>query len=252
MSDNPILSGLTKKVGPAPAYVWGALIVGGVVVLWYLRQRFSQDGEEVAATDQGFGYPGDLYGLGEQTGYYSAGDVAGEPTLPPNTSVSPSTNPQWLRLATDALVALGTYNPTIVYSALAKVLNGLPITEQEEAIWNQAVRNYRQPPESYPPIEVIRTPVPTTTPTPIPTTTPTPTPMPTPAPSSTPHNLWVTVVRFTTSNPPWASTIWGIANHYGYGNNWGIVWNHPNNAALRARRSNEPRNIQPGDRVYVP
>jgi hypothetical protein len=69
--------------------------------------------------------------------------------------ITPTTNPQWLRLVSDALVANGIGNPVEVYSALQKVLNGLPISTKEKSIWDTAVRLFKQPPESYPPVEVI-------------------------------------------------------------------------------------------------
>lgn len=60
----------------------------------------------------------------------------------------------------------------------------------------------------------------------------------------------VTVVKYTSKNPPWNSTIWGIANHYGI-SSWQTVWNDPHNAALKKKRG-VPEHIQPGDQVYVP
>lgn len=63
----------------------------------------------------------------------------------------------------------------------------------------------------------------------------------------------VKVVKYTSKNPPWASTMWGIAKQKGYGsagNNWQTIWADPRNASLRAKRG-KPQNIQPGDIVYV-
>lgn len=66
-----------------------------------------------------------------------------------------------------------------------------------------------------------------------------------------PQYRQVKVAKYTTKNPPWNSTISGIASHYGI-KNWLTVWNDPKNAALRRARSNKPKLIQPGDIVYVP
>lgn len=55
-----------------------------------------------------------------------------------------------------------------------------------------------------------------TTPTPVPTPHPTTLPAITPAPPGT-HAVmpqYVTVAKFTTSNPPWNSTLSGIASHF--------------------------------------
>lgn len=60
----------------------------------------------------------------------------------------------------------------------------------------------------------------------------------------------VKVVKFTTSNPPWNSTISGIAAHYGWGSDWESVWSDPKNASLRAKRKSANL-IQAGDTVYV-
>lgn len=111
------------------------------------------------------------------------------------------------------------------------------------------------------------TPAPTPTPAPAPITTqpigpPTTTPVPrlptaptttTPAPAQ-PAGEWVTVAKWTSSNTAWNSTLWGIAKHYGYGSgsgNWQSIWNNAANAALKSRRK-DPKQIQPGDRIFVP
>jgi hypothetical protein len=59
----------------------------------------------------------------------------------------------------------------------------------------------------------------------------------------------VTVKKFTEKNPPWQSTISGIAGHYG--KSASTVWNYAKNASLRAKRGSMSK-IQPGDKVYVP
>lgn len=63
----------------------------------------------------------------------------------------------------------------------------------------------------------------------------------------------VTVVSYTSKNPPWNSTLWGIAKHSGYGsasNNWASIWNDPKNAAVKKLRG-KPENIRKGDVIYV-
>lgn len=119
---------------------------------------------------------------------------------------------------------------------------------------------------AYPPVIVDGGPSqdgrpPTPTPTPIPTPTkprpPSPPPAaakpppPPPPVSSTPttpaqKGIWVPVgVWNSSSNPPWNSTLWGIAQHiYGDGNLYPIIqsFNHIAN----------PRTIQPGQSIWVP
>lgn len=63
----------------------------------------------------------------------------------------------------------------------------------------------------------------------------------------------VKVAKYTTKNPPWNSTLWGIAKQNGYGaasKNWAAIWNDPKNAALKKKRGS-PEKVQPGDTVYV-
>lgn len=62
----------------------------------------------------------------------------------------------------------------------------------------------------------------------------------------------VKVAKYTSRNPPWNSTLWGIAEHYPKygGKNWSQIWNDPKNAALKKKRG-KPERIQPGDTIYV-
>lgn len=80
-----------------------------------------------------------------------------------------------------------------------------------------------------------------------------PQPFPVPGrPAPNPAGDWVTVAKYTSTNPPWNSTLWGIAaNKLGNGNQWGRIWNAPQNAALKSRRK-DPKAIQPGDKIFVP
>lgn len=70
-----------------------------------------------------------------------------------------------------------------------------------------------------------------------------------PAPATT--TTKVTVSKYTTKNPPWNSTLSGIASHEGFGSDWEKIWNSPANAQLKARRK-EPNLIQPGDVIVIP
>lgn len=71
-------------------------------------------------------------------------------------------------------------------------------------------------------------------------------------PAPKPAGQWVTVSKWTAKNPPWNSTVWGIANHiYHNGSRWTSIWNAPQNSALKTRRK-DPQHIQPGDKIWVP
>jgi hypothetical protein len=58
---------------------------------------------------------------------------------------------------------------------------------------------------------------------------------------------WVAVRAW----PDRLSTISGIAEKYGWGDDWQRVWNDPNNDGLHGHRG-VPEHIQPGDAVWVP
>jgi hypothetical protein len=87
-----------------------------------------------------------------------------------------------------------------------------------------------------------------------PVTTPPPTakpPLYTTGPNGS--HFVVSVAKYTTKNPPWNSTLSGIAGHTWGAKNapqWSKIWNDPVNAKLKAKRG-DPKKIQPGDTIYV-
>lgn len=90
------------------------------------------------------------------------------PTVTGPTTDKPKTNGEWIRVATDFLVA-GGQPGTIVGSALTKFIQGKKVTPQEAAIVNMAVARFGWPPDGAPPLDVDTsggiTPPPTTAPT---------------------------------------------------------------------------------------
>lgn len=215
-----------------PAWLWGVVIGGGIAAYAWITRSSGDDVTPAPAAPASTDY-GDAV---------DAGDIQGIPTVK-DTSPPVTTNPAWIRVVTDRLVALG-YDPVQVNNALTKGLAGLTLTAQEAALWNEAVRRYGAPPEGAPPI-TVDTPTGTPDPTPDPTPEPTPSPVPTPPPGH-----WELVTKYTSRNPPWNSTISGMAAHFGI-SPWSVIWNHPNNAALRGQRG-RPELIRPGDRVWIP
>jgi hypothetical protein len=90
---------------------------------------------------------------------------------------------------------------------------------------------------------------------PVATKPPVTVPKPKPSAPSKPAVAYdaVKVSKYTSKNPPWNSTLWGIAKHAGYGSaskNWTTIWNDPKNAALKKKRGT-PEKIQPNDVIYV-
>lgn len=99
-----------------------------------------------------------------------------------------------------------------------------------------------------PPVSTLPAPV---KPPVTPPTTPKPT-TPTPKPPAAPKGKYVSVVKWTSKNTPWNSTISGItAKLLGPKVSWQTVWNAPQNKGLRDKRK-KPELIQPGDKVWVP
>lgn len=97
---------------------------------------------------------------------------------------------------------------------------------------------------------------PTDTTQPPATTTPAPPAGGTNPPTTTPQPAaggYVTVSSWPDNSVPKESTLWDIAGTWlpEGAPNWGLIWNNPLNADLKARRG-DPSYIQPGDRLWVP
>ena len=187
--------------------------------------------------------------------------------LPP-AGTAPTTDEQWTAAVVQDLENIG-YDPQAVATALAQYLGSQPLTSDQVVIVRLAWAYEGRPPQ-HPSLPINQSGG--TTPPPPPPgggsgggTPPPPPPgggigggnppsggPPVPVPPPGPAYTPVTVVRF--GNPaPWNSTMWGIAQHYGYGSagdNYLPIWNDSKNAGLKAMRIT-PTNIQPGDVVYV-
>jgi hypothetical protein len=74
-----------------------------------------------------------------------------------------------------------------------------------------------------------------------------------PHPSQAPDGQYVSVAKWTGSDGPWNSTLYGIAAHlWNDGDSWQAIWNAPQNSKLKQRTENNPEEIQPGDKIWVP
>lgn len=265
MSDATAL--LTRKLGPLPVWAYGAIVAGLAWGWYFLTSReidsspsaFGDDaGNDAGSWDEYFGNVPDGSSVGNGTG--------GDAVTPGSTM--PTDNADWFRKAAQHLLALN-YEGVSVSTALTKYLSGEPLTLGERALVAQAIARWGVPPEGVPPqsgppptdpakpdptqpptgggsIDPVGAPVvrlpPTGGVTPIPTT---PTPAPTPVPSS---GRTVTVTVWPTK----LSTLSGIAAVYlGSGSKWPVIWNAPQNAAVRSLRK-EPRFIRAGDKFFVP
>jgi hypothetical protein len=223
-----------------------AIPVGAAVYFWWVRRPPAEEAEPGEEDTEG------LDG-GAFTGREPGPDGAADPGTPaPVTPGRPTTNAEWESAAIDYLVARG-FSAAFAQTAVVKALTGEPLSTAEIAAVSLALAALGNPPEGMPPIGAAPpppppvTPPPPTKPKPPPVTKPAPKPAPKPP---APAYIAVKVAKWKSPNPPWNSTISGIAAHYGYGGNWRAVWNDARNAALRAKRG-APERIRPGDTVYV-
>jgi hypothetical protein len=201
---------LTAKVGPLPAWVWGAGAVGGFMFWRHHKLAASAAADAAAVNDPNniadpnaqtdpsasdatvTDLTGGSYGVPSQ-GYDPFASLQGQspgynvsPTggISNGTVPGPTTDLQWSTLAANYLLSTGS-DPSTIQTALSKYLSGTALSSAEQTIVNAALRQFGSPPEGTIPVVVVPTPTPT--PTPSPTPTPTPTPTPSTAAPAAPH-----------------------------------------------------------------
>lgn len=235
-------------VGPVKSvyvYAGGAVVVG--VVAWsYWRRPSGGDGGQVVEEVPEDGTNGDVAdGWGNvpgQTGNSNGGWV-------PDGDRDPATVAEWTQLAIERMSDIG-YDPQAVAQAIGLWLAGQTVTATQ-ADMLRVVKAIMPavPGMPEPPIRIGLPPNPPPTPpkpTPKPGTRPPapkpPAPKPTPKPAPKPVPKYVTVARFTSKNPPWNSTLSGIAAH-----------EHTTVAALLRLNPSikDPDLIHPGQRIRV-
>lgn len=163
---------LTGKIGPLPVYAWALIVAAPIIGIRIVSQRKAAaaaaaaasaaaaadagtgvdsvpDGQALTPSSVGTGLPpGSLYAAGNPGGIYDYSSTSGAGS----TATTYNSNSAWLNAAADMLVSQDGLSPSIVLSALRKVINGDPITTTEEAIFNQAVRKAGNPPDGIPTI----------------------------------------------------------------------------------------------------
>lgn len=212
--------------------------VGGAAaafVLWryWLMAGKSSEAPEEAEPTPATGGTSPTYGQDPTSG------TTPTPTTPtpeksPEDEDKIDTNDKWARRAVEYMVAAG-WTSGVVSTALGLYLAKAPVTPEQATIIRTAIGLTGRPPVGT--FQIIIAPTPTK-PTPKPATpkpaTPKPTTPATPKPTSpkpatpapkpatpkpvvkpTPAAQYVTVVKYTTRNPPWNSTLLGIAKHFG-------------------------------------
>lgn len=222
-------------------YVGLAAVAGILGYAWWRARGAAGAPVEDVAAEPGFDDYGGVQGGG--SGGSSTPGIPWQPAEPGDPDdLPPTTNAVWTQRAVDYMQGLG-YDGQLVATVLGKYLGRVPVVASEADIIRTVLGAIGQPPVGEYRIIMVGTP-----PTNPPPTNPPPTKPPPTTPTPTPSYYAVTVVKFTSGNPPWNSTVSGIASHYG--KSWTAVWNDAKNAPLRAKRG-KPELIRAGDIVYV-
>jgi hypothetical protein len=134
---NPV-KGLTKKIGPLPAYMYAVIIVGvAYAVYWWKNRVGVAQPEVVTNVGSGMSSAGPMPGTNDYSG------TVGSATHAPAAS---ATNAQWAKNVADGMIASGS-SPVDVTGAIAKYLTGGTLNTTQQAVINTALRTYGNPPE---------------------------------------------------------------------------------------------------------
>ena len=163
----------TVKIGnvniPKPALIIGVAASAGVLFYaYYMRSAGGTTDEPAATTDDGIDpYTGLPYT--DEYGYNNGGYT---PPVQPdwwqgqtgnNIVTGNTTNAMWTQSVINYFQTSGTYADDNVAGALGKVLTGQKITTDELNIFNAARAVQGEPPQGYPPIQMVSAAPPGTT-----------------------------------------------------------------------------------------
>jgi len=134
--------------------------------------------------------------------------ASGSDSVDVTSGTAVTTNEQWAAKVAEGLDLL--YDSQFVALVLGKYLGRQPLTAEEADLIRTAWALYGHPPA--PDVALVLT---GTGPAPGGTPPPSSPPPSSPPPSSPPAGaVWVDIAKYTTPNPPWNSTLSGIAAHY--------------------------------------
>lgn len=200
-------------VGKVPQqwlYVGGAVVAGIVGWAYYQRRKAAA----TPTTDPVTGMSTGTLDQGAAGDYTNPAPVTSTVDL---TGGAPTTNAAWSDLVTTKLSNLGD-DAAFIASSLGKYLSNTPLTSEEADLIRRAWAYAGKPPQGPGLFSLSASgstpgsaPAPDPAPAPAPAAAP---PPPAPAPPA-PAARYVTVVRYTTHNAPWNSTLSGIAAHEG-------------------------------------
>jgi hypothetical protein len=225
--DLPVIGPVDRK------WVW---IGGGTIAAFVAWSYYNNRSSDAPVIEEGV--DGSDVGLGDD-GFGNRRGRTGDGTTDQDNDVI-DTVAEWTADVVEKLAATD-WDTGYVYSTIGKWIAGEGLTTGEKTLVLAAIAASGQPPGGPYPIKTAQ-------PTPTPTKPPKP---PAPKPPAPKPATYTTVIvkRYTDRNPPWESTLWGIARHFGKSET--SIWHDPKNATLRARTGDNPRRIRTGDRIYV-
>jgi len=183
-------------------YVGGAVVV---VIVGYAYLRHRRSGGSEVVVDEATGSVGADGSFVNPNPNASGADSE---TVNPDGAILD--NASWTHAVLADFDSMGTYDPLFAAEALGKYLGGQPLTQDEARLVRAAIALEGKPPQGS--LEIILT---TTGSTTGGTSNPPPVPTPKPPASTSSGVKYQQTAKFTTSNPPWNSTLSGIAGHYG-------------------------------------
>jgi hypothetical protein len=140
-----------QKVGPLPAWTWGAVIVIGGYGVYYLRSKATSDTGPVQPDNGQFIDPaGEETFAGSGVGTGGSGGADLSTSLTENALSLASDNVSWARQVAALMIAKG-YDPIAVDSAIAKWLSGATLNPAESAVRRVVEMLYGEPPEGISP-----------------------------------------------------------------------------------------------------
>jgi len=197
-------------VGPVDRKV---VIGGGVVVVgivgYYVARRFKRAATPATVSDPATGST-------DGTGLYTnpVPGASGSDTVNSTDPTAIRTNAQWTQKVLDDIGNRGIYDQAFAAAVLGRYLAGVALTADEANVVRTAWGLEGQPPEGNHPIVLATTGSTPGSGNPAPTPTPVPVPHPVPGPPPGPPAVaYVDTARYTKTNPPWNSTLSGIASH---------------------------------------
>lgn len=143
MSDGgeAIGNAFTRKIGPLPAWGWGAIVIGGVWGVYLIKGKAVST---QSSADLSTMFPaGGISGAGPTPG---TNDYSGVVDQLGHAGPSPQTNAQWAKQVSDSMIASGSV-PADVNNAFSRYLSGQSLTPLMQSIINTAIRMFGNPPE---------------------------------------------------------------------------------------------------------